>query len=308
MVAGPENKLSDAMHRTLSEGLKLVGREAHEIVSVDPLSGTGNQSLLVTFESEKLVFRFDGGETEGLVDRDHEYCHAAIAARCGIGPDVVRAEPELGILVTGFVEGTGFHCLARPFDNAVLKRLADSLKVLQATSGFSGVMDPWQKMISYLEDAGSSDPAAPNDFGETWRDIESLGQQAILQDSELVACHVDLVPENILETDTGIVFVDWEYAARSHRLWDVAYFASEASLSANECQVLLESLGYGSCRQEFGAWLLTTKAVSLAWCLARRRRAEYGNASWDMETRRRRADLQASLVRAKARGWASLCS
>jgi len=38
-----------------------------------------------------------------------------------------------------------------------------------------------------------------------------------------VLCHHDLIPENILETDDGLVLLDWEYASLGHPDFDQRY-------------------------------------------------------------------------------------
>ena len=81
----------------------------------------------------------------------------------------------------------------------------------------------------------------------------------------------------------------------SHRLWDPAYFASEASLSARERGVLLHALGWDDRYKELQHWIVLAKAVSFAWCLARRARASGDRETWERILGERGEDLQNAL-------------
>ncbi len=293
-----KDKLDSEMQEGFNHALRLIGREPGEVQTIGRLAGTGNQSFLLDFSDDRIVLRFDGAETSGLVNRELEYSHAKIAAQQALGPQVVAADAKLGILITRYVAGTRFDRLSRPFAQEAMERLANAFVRLQASSGFSGPMDPWQKISMYLDNASLSDMTPKEGLGELWPAIAALRERTVLDHTDLVPCHVDPVPENILDTHTGAVFVDWEYAALSHRLWDAAYFSSEAGLHPSEYCHLLDSLGYRTRLGEFEYWVLTAKAVSLAWCLARRSRAGQDRAVWEEAVSQRHAVLKVSLNRA----------
>jgi thiamine kinase-like enzyme len=43
--------------------------------------------------------------------------------------------------------------------------------------------------------------------------------------TERVPCHNDLLPANVLGTDTGVMLIDWEYAGMGHRMFDLGNLA-----------------------------------------------------------------------------------
>lgn len=57
----------------------------------------------------------------------------------------------------------------------------------------------------------------------------------------LVLCHNDLLLANILKTEDGIKFIDYEYMALNHPYFDLASFISENVLSKEEAKLFLES-------------------------------------------------------------------
>ncbi len=276
------------------ETLARIGLD-HGVLDVGTLSGSGNSSYLVTYQDDRLVVRFDGQATTGLVDRNHEYRHMRLAAQSGLGPDIVHADLGHGVLVTRFAEGTRFDRLPRPYARGSLGRLARAIARLQACDGFGGLMDPWAKIALYLQDAAVDDPAGTDGFGPAWSKLESLRVTTRIDPDDLVPCHVDPVPENLLDRDDNALLLDWEYAALSHRLWDPAYFASEASLSTREREVLLHALGWDDKHKELQHWIVLAKAVSFAWCLARRARASEDREIWKRILGERGEDLQNAL-------------
>jgi thiamine kinase-like enzyme len=185
--------------------------------------------------------------------------------------------------------------LIRPFSCASLGRLAQLIGKLQESEGFGGLMDPWQKISLYLDDAKLGEPEAEANFGPLWSSLEVLRYKTAVDPDDLVACHVDPVPENLLDREQGAILLDWEYAARSHRLWDIAYFASEARLTHDERVRLLHAFGQAEKQKEFQQWIVVAKAVSFAWCLARRARAPDERETWDLALVERRHNLQRCL-------------
>lgn len=279
----------------LLDVLARIGRQGRDIQEVRSLSGTGNKSHMVSFPDDRIVVRFEGKETGGLVDRELEHRHAQLAAGWGLGPEILFVDRTKGILITRFVDGVRFDHLPRPFARASLGRLANLIAKLQGSDGFSGVMDPWKKVALYLEDAEVTDPGDANGFGSIWPALEILRKKTAIDLNDLVPCHVDPVAENLFDREQGAILLDWEYAACSHRLWDLAYFASEASLTGSERAILLEESGQGERLDELHLWMAVAKSVSFAWCLARRARASVERETWDMTLVERRLDLQRCL-------------
>src|SRR5437016_2182587 len=75
---------------------------------VEPLGGgITNHNFLVRANGERFVARLAGKDTELLgIDRAAEHAAAVAANTAGVGPEVVAFLPELGCLVTRFVEAT----------------------------------------------------------------------------------------------------------------------------------------------------------------------------------------------------------
>lgn len=295
VVVQESSKTMEAAIKLLEHALAELGLEPGLASSALALEGTGNRSVLIRTDGESLVVRMDGVGIDGLVDREREHIHARLAAERGLGPDLVFCDAAKGLLVTRFVEGRRFDALERPFGQGVIERLVQTLARLRDVQGFGDVMNPWEKIAGYLDQAGYSDPGHDDALGAVWPGLVDLRANAEFEAADLVPSHIDPVPENLLDLGDRVVMLDWEYSALSHPLWDLAYFATEAGLSRDERAILLATSGVACERRRFGLWMMLAMAVSLAWCLLRLTHETDDKVLWTKEVARRRHLLARSL-------------
>src|SRR5690348_7691567 len=94
--------------------------------------GITNRNYRVRFAGEDVVVRLPGKDTELLeIDRGAERAAGELAARAGIGPDVVAMLNEPPCLVTEFVEGEPMEA-AELREPASLAEVAAALRTLHA--------------------------------------------------------------------------------------------------------------------------------------------------------------------------------
>lgn len=263
--------------------------------SIEALTGTGNRTFAVAGKGYEVVVRLPGRDTAALVDRAAEVHNAQRAAELGVAPAVLHDDPVDGAMVMARAPGCVLPGAPVPGRDRALARLGRCLSTLHAGPRFLGRMDPWQKIAAYLGEAGFREPQDEAAFGDLWPRIAELRKRTMLEEQRLVPCHVDPVPANAIDDGRRVVLVDWEYAAMSAPLWDLAYVCVEGALDENEQRALL--LGYGGDGDVTLAglrdWQLVARAVSAAWCMAR---AALGEVSaWQGEIVNRLAALAANL-------------
>ena len=280
-------------HPEIARALEHLGHDSRDLRIKDMYCGSANQAVRLLVAGDDVVLRFAGSKTADLVDRARECDHMRKASSLGVAPQVLAADPDQGLILYRFADGQSLDTMDRPFATPVLQRLGHAFRTLRQATGFIGVMDPWEKLETYLDEAGCSSPEAPDVFGAGWAVVDSLRHVCRLADATPVASHVDPVPPNIIDDGGCVTFLDWEYAALCHPLWDPAYFASEAGLSGEECRILLAATGMEGGTKVLKDWIRVALAVSLAWCLVRRERADR-EASWNSEIAWRRHRLVAS--------------
>lgn len=268
--------------------------------AVEPLSGTGNRTFAVQGRGFDVIVRLPGHETAALVDREAEAHNAALAAGLGVAPDLIHRDDADGAMVMVRAPGATLADLPAGARLGAVARLGACLARLHRGPAFLGRMDPWQKIATYLDAAGR-DEADAGAFGTLWPGIAALRARTSLDPARLAPCHVDPVPANAIDDGRRVLLIDWEYAAMSDPLWDLAYVCVEGGLERHEECALLA--GYGDTAVSGAAladWKLVAQAVSVAWCMAR---AASGDAPmWRREVANRLAALAGNLDDAAAAG------
>ena len=197
----------------LDDVLSAIGRSGSEPVALD--GGWTNRNYRVG----DLVVRLPGADTAVLgIDRIAERAATEQAAAAGVGPEVVAFVH--GCLVTRFLPG-------EPLDadgvRAHLPEVADALRRVHAgpelPAAFSGI-----RVVEVYRDAAG---AVPDDYHRAHALAERI--EALLP-PDVVPCHNDLVPENLLWDGHSVRILDWEYAGMGDRFFDLGNLAVKAGL------------------------------------------------------------------------------
>ncbi len=277
----------------IARAIEHLGHDPRDLRITHMYHGSANRAVRLLVAGDDVVLRLAGSRTADLIDRSREWEHMRVASSLGVAPQVLAADPDRGLILYRFADGQSLDTMERPFATPVLQRLGRAFRQLRQATGFASVMDPWEKLETYLDEAGCTSPEAPDAFGAGWAVVDALRHVCHPADATPVASHVDPVAANIIDDGKNITFLDWEYAALCHPLWDPAYFASETGLDEEECRVLLAATGMEGETKALADWVRLALAVSLAWCLVRRQRA-CEEALWNREIAWRRHRLAAS--------------
>jgi len=181
--------------------------------------------------------------------------------------------------------GDTVHRPARPWSSSVVALLLHLERAgYEGAPRALGYDQAGRQVLSFVE--GFVDPN-PSDLdrerlADTGREIRdfhdavssftpppgSVWNVAIRPDREDLICHHDLAPWNLVRSQSGLVFIDWDGAGPGSRLWDLSYAAhgfvplsAGSSVTDIEAARRLASLvdGYGLAnrdRQKFVALLV----------------------------------------------------
>jgi thiamine kinase-like enzyme len=191
-------------------------------VSAGPVpldGGLTNRNYRVTAGGEDLVVRLPGADTDVLgIDRLAERAATQAAADAGVGPAVVAF--ELGCLVTRFLPG-------EPLDaagvRAHLPEVAAALRAVHAGPGLPATFSGFRVVEAYRDAAG----VTPEGYAEAHALAERI-EAALPRD--IVPCHNDLLPANLLWDGHRVRIVDWEYAGMGDRFFDLGNLAVNSDL------------------------------------------------------------------------------
>ena len=195
--------------------------------------GLTNHNFKVVVDGEAFVLRIAGRDTELLgIDRRAEHGASLVAARLGIGPEVVQlVEPE-GYLVTRFIEGSSV-----PPDRISIAAVGSTLRTLHDGPPIPGRFDSFRVVEAYRETAASYGVSPPERYG--WASGIAGQLEQARGDVRPVPCHNDLLNANFLDDGERLRIVDWEYAGMGDPFFDLANFSVNHELGEEQDRELL---------------------------------------------------------------------
>jgi Phosphotransferase enzyme family len=183
--------------------------------------------------------------SRGLVatDRAAEHRATAVAARAGVGPQVVEFVPPDGPLAV-------VHLAARPQTRAEVQgdlgRVAALCRRLHAAPRFGVDADPARVLRRYaglVADLGSWLPRGHEALApHVQRTLAALA----VHPSAPVPCHNDLPGGNVLDDGDRLWLIDFEFAADNEAWCELGWLASGAALSPEQVEELVAEYDGGA--------------------------------------------------------------
>jgi len=215
----------------------------HGEVTVKPLTGgRSNEAYIASDDRGQYVVRFCHDIPVHHVNRDYEAMVSKASADAGFSPQLrhyAMNEKAEGVMVFQFI-------IADTYDkDDVLKNLQPVVKTLRAFHhditdkiyGPGRLFNVFHVISDYIKTLTNG--KAPH--REQLADYQNISDQlkAVQIPEHIIFGHNDLVPQNILENDQQIWLIDFEYAAFSTPLSDLANLASNAMLTPEQDTELL---------------------------------------------------------------------
>lgn len=212
--------------------------------------GLSNLNFRVDVDGQSFVVRVCGQGLELLgVNRQHEYECNVIAAEMGVAPDVIHFFPDLGTLITRFVDGR--KLLSEQIGTREnIQRVVNSVRRLhQSARPFPSAWSPFRTIEEYRRTAERLGCPMPDDIDELFGWAAQI-ERAMYRSAppSIVPCHNDLLNENFLDDGT-IRIIDYEYAAMGDPFFDLANFSSHHRFNDEQDQWLIESY-FGADRRD----------------------------------------------------------
>lgn len=189
------------------------------------------------------ILRVPGEGTAEYINRSQEAIAAAEAARVGVGPAVIHADPQSGLMVTRFIDGAATMSPAAFRDRpgavgragAVFRRIHTSGAVFPARFELFAMVDDYLRILS------TKDVALPDGYSALTPRIAAIRNALAVQPVTPVACHCDPLCENFLDTGERMWLVDWEYSGMNDPMWDLGDLSVEAQFDADQDAALLRA-------------------------------------------------------------------
>lgn len=145
---------------------------------------------------------------------EQEFACMTIASELGVAPKLYYSNIELGLSIAEQIDGAPLARSAK-----YLERVAEALRRLHQGPEFPQGVDP--AALAHLMDEyllAQSGCGLPESIMQTIDEVHSMMASFVRS----TPCHNDLNPTNIIETDRGVYFVDWEWAGMSNPFVDLA--------------------------------------------------------------------------------------
>jgi hypothetical protein len=215
--------------------------EPSTVVLVPLAGGITNRNYTFNLDGRVCVVREPGERTELLgIDRANEAEAAQRAASLGIGPPVVALLDGVGTLVTELVSGR--HLELSGGAGGFVSRLPEVVSLIRRfhESGPLAGSFPIHRVVEWhARDAILFGVEVPASF-ETLRGVSDLIERAFVEGgSEVVACHNDLLPSNVLFGGDRVWLLDFEYAGMNERFFDLGNLSVNCGFDRVEDEELL---------------------------------------------------------------------
>jgi thiamine kinase-like enzyme len=234
-----------------------------------PFERMGGLTNLV-FRAGAHVIRLPGHGTEAYIDRANEAVAAREAARAGVSPEVIHADPATGVMVTRFVDRAAtMSPEAFRTRRGAPARAAEAFRRLH-TSGavFPVRFDLFAMIDDYLRLLSTMDVALPDGYHDVLAEAGAVRAALLHNPAVPVACHCDPLCENFLDTGERMWIVDWEYSGMNDPMWDLGDLSVEGRFGPDEEDQMLRAYFAGDPPAADRARMVIYKAMcDLLWTL-----------------------------------------
>jgi thiamine kinase-like enzyme len=217
--------------KILLDGIELLrGADILEQLAGGPVS----DSWLMTAGKEQFVARLDKPFARLLaLDRRAELDVLHTVSAAGIGPQIIWADPDKGVLVTSYIPGTAWSP-EDVHDPARLGRLALTLRQLHSLPPRGSVFTPGKMALAYARKAGTDSAS------RIAEQAAKLAEKLLSETRRPALCHNDLVHSNIIDGET-VRLIDWEYSAVGDPYFDLATVVRHHQLNAERVEYFLSA-------------------------------------------------------------------
>ena len=225
------------MEKMIKEKISSLLSEKEEVLSVEQLGGMTNQNYLAITTNKQYIVKFFGKGTEKLINRQDEKYNLELLKDLDLDVKNYLFDIEAGIKVNEYIES------AITLDSTSIKTKFDKIApILQTihTSGkeLRGEFAPFEEIKKYESLIEEKIPYA--NYEAVRKEVFSLEKRLVDLGLDRKSCHIDLVPENFIESPQGRLYlIDWEYSSMNDPMWDLAALFLESEFTSQEEEVFL---------------------------------------------------------------------
>ena len=225
------------MEKMIKEKISSLLSEEEEVLSVEQLGGMTNQNYLVKTINKQYIVKFFGKGTEKLINRQDEKYNLELLKDLDLDVKNYLFDIEAGIKVNEYIES------AITLDSTSIKtkfdKIAPILQTIHASGKeLRGEFAPFEEIKKYESLIEEKIPYA--NYEAVREEVFSLEKRLADLGVDRKSCHIDLVPENFIESPQGRLYlIDWEYSSMNDPMWDLAALFLESEFTRQEEEAFL---------------------------------------------------------------------
>ena len=267
------------MEKIIKEKISSLLSQEEEVLSVEQLGGMTNQNYLVKTTNKQYIVKFFGKGTEKLINRQDEKYNLELLKDLDLDVKNYLFDIEAGIKVNEYIES------AITLDSTSIKtkfdKIAPILQTIHASGKeLRGEFAPFEEIKKYESLIEEKIPYA--NYEAVREAVFSLEKRLADLGVDRKSCHIDLVPENFIESPQGRLYlIDWEYSSMNDPMWDLAALFLESEFTRQEEEAFLshyESEQTPVSREKIAIYKILQDAIWRLWTVYKEEQgADFGD-------------------------------
>nr|WP_191995745.1 phosphotransferase family protein [Streptococcus sp. k-628] len=267
------------VEKIIKEKISSLLSQEEEVLSVEQLGGMTNQNYLVKTTNKQYIVKFFGKGTEKLINRQDEKYNLELLKDLDLDVKNYLFDIEAGIKVNEYIES------AITLDSRSIKtkfdKIAPILQTIHASGKeLRGEFAPFEEIKKYESLIEEKIPYA--NYETVREEVFSLEKRLVDLGVDRKSCHIDLVPENFIESPQGRLYlIDWEYSSMNDPMWDLAALFLESEFTRQEEEDFLshyESEQTPVSREKIAIYKILQDAIWSLWTVYKEEQgADFGD-------------------------------
>ena len=267
------------MEKIIKEKISSLLSQEEEVLSVEQLGGMTNQNYLVITTNKQYIVKFFGKGTEKLINRQDEKYNLELLKDLDLDVKNYLFDIVAGIKVNEYIES------AITLDSTSIKTKFDKIAPILQTIHSSGKelrgeFAPFEEIKKYESLIEEKIPYA--NYEAVREEVFSLEKRLADLGVDRKSCHIDLVPENFIESPQGRLYlIDWEYSSMNDPMWDLAALFLESEFTRQEEEDFLshyESEQTPVSREKIAIYKILQDAIWSLWTVYKEEQgADFGD-------------------------------
>ena len=267
------------MEKIIKEKMSSLLSQEEEVLSVEQLGGMTNQNYLAKTTNKQYIVKFFGKGTEKLINRQDEKYNLELLKDLDLDVKNYLFDIEAGIKVNEYIES------AITLDSTSIKtkfdKIAPILQTIHASGKeLRGEFAPFEEIKKYESLIEEKIPYA--NYEAVREEVFSLENRLADLGVDRKSCHIDLVPENFIESPQGRLYlIDWEYSSMNDPMWDLAALFLESEFTRQEEEDFLsryESEQTPVSREKIAIYKILQDAIWSLWTVYKEEQgADFGD-------------------------------